>query len=115
MFLGRRDIPSCQVSQRCIHQQKNVLRIEFDRLRVKLSALSPLSLPARHSAEILRGYSVIWILPANRFELDRRALIITFEEIFVITICQLRLDQVRSELPGHVESLPREVPSLRGY
>ena len=97
-----------------LYQQKNGLWIEFDRLRVKLSALFPLSLPARHTAEILRSYSVIWILPANRFELDLRALIITFEEIFVKTICQLRLDQVRPELHGHVESLPREVASLRG-
>src|SRR5215831_7827648 len=115
MFLGRRDIPSCQVSYRCIHQQKNVLWIEFDRLRVKLCALFPLSLPARHTTEIFRGYSVVWILPANRFELGLGAFKITFEEIFVKTICQLRLDQFRPELHGHVESLAREVTSLRCY
>src|SRR5262249_48660780 len=68
MFLGRRDIPSRQVSYRGIYQQKNVLWIEFDRLRVKLSALFPVSLPARHTAEIFRGYSVVWILSANPFE-----------------------------------------------
>src|SRR5215831_2722024 len=61
MFPGRRDIPSRQVSYRCIHQQKNVLWIEFDRLRIKLSALFPVSLPARHTTEIFRGYSVVWI------------------------------------------------------
>src|SRR5262249_52398420 len=115
MFLGRRDIPSRQVSYRCIEQQKNVLRIEFDCLRIKLSALFPLSPPARHTAEILRGYSVVWILPANRFELGLGAFIIAFEEIFVKTICQLRLDQVRAELHGHFESLPSEVTSLRCY
>src|SRR5215469_8812130 len=65
MFLGCRNIPSGQVSYRCIQQQKNVLWIEFDRLRVKLRALFPPSLPARHATEIFRGYSVVWILPAN--------------------------------------------------
>src|SRR5215469_11231136 len=115
MFLGRCDVTSCQVSYRCIQQQENVLWIEFDRLRVKLSALFPLSLPARHTAEILRGYSIVWILPANRFELDLGAFKITFEEIFVKTICQFRLDQVRPKLHGHVESLAREVTSLRCY
>src|SRR4029077_5481287 len=72
----------------------------------------PLSLPASNTSQKFRGYGIVWILPTNRFELGLGAFIITLAVIFVEGLRQLRLDQLRPELYGHVQGLARGFTSL---
>ena len=91
---------------------KNILWIELNRLGVKGTALFPLSLPASNTSQKFPDYGIVWILPTNRFELGLGAFIITLTVIFVVGLRQLRLDQLRPELYGHVQGLARRFTSL---
>src|SRR5215831_6413469 len=109
------DIARGQIGQRRIGEQKDILWIELNGLRVKQAALFPLSLTTSNGSQSFRGHGIVGVLPPDRFKSRLGTFVITLNEIFIGTVRQLRLDQVRSELHRHVEGLARRFTSLQGF